>query len=120
MMAMAQFGKSTRARVFLALSLAAFAIAACDPKQTQDAVVRRAASSTVNAVMITKMAAPQAEAATQCILTNATQAEAEALARDFGVMAGTLTRANIAAILARPATQGCLSSRGVPVVQVAP
>lgn len=109
-----------KGRALVALSLGCLAVSACDPQQTQEAVVRRAASSTVNAVMITKLAAPQAEAATQCILTYATQAEAEALARDFGVMAGTLTRANIAAILARPATQGCLSSRGVPSVQVAP
>ena len=43
-------------------------------------------------------------------------AEIEALARDVGVVAGTLTKANIRTIALRPAAQACFAANDVPPV----
>ena len=93
--------------------MAVVALAACDPQAMADSVGRRAAASVVLPVMQQDMAAPEAQRATDCILRHADAAEVKALARDVGVVAGTLTEANIRAIALRPETQSCFAASGV-------
>jgi hypothetical protein len=89
-------------------------LAACDVNALGDQAKRKAAESVVQPVMNVDMPAPVAAKATDCVLDNASHAEIEALARDVGVEAGTLTIANIRKIAARPATQACFAASGVP------
>lgn len=91
-------------------------LAACSPQVMVDQVGRRAAESVVMPVMATSLPSGRAQAATTCIVQNATASEVQALARDVGVVAGTLTRSNIATIAARPETQACFAAAGVPMV----
>lgn len=99
--------------VFLAVLL----LAGCDPQALADKAVRRAAEQVVMPVVARDMPTGPAQAATGCILDAATGAETEALARDIGVEAGTLTIATIRAIAQRPAAQGCFARSGVPPLQ---
>lgn len=92
-------------------------LSACDPQQLADQVGRRAAASVVLPVVQNSMPTPVAQKATDCIVRNATAAEVQALARDVGVVAGTLTKANIRAIAIRPETAACFAANGVPPVQ---
>ncbi|RID92513.1 hypothetical protein D2N39_07685 [Gemmobacter lutimaris] len=87
--------------------------AACSPQAMADNVSARAARSVVVPVMQNYMAAPQAEAAADCVMANASPGEIRALARDVGTRAGTLTVQNVATILRRPATAECLRMRGI-------
>lgn len=85
--------------------------AACSPQTLADSMSRKAARSVVVPVMQNYMPAPRAEAAADCVMANATPAEINALARDVGVRAGSLTVQNVATILRRPATAECLRAR---------
>ncbi|MDR0810086.1 MAG: hypothetical protein LBE86_13335 [Gemmobacter sp.] len=87
--------------------------AACSPQSLADSVTRKAARSVVVPVLQNYMPAAGAEAATDCVMANASPSEINALARDVGVRAGTLTVQNVAAILRRPATADCLRARGL-------
>ena len=91
-------------------------LAACSPQDMADQVGRRAAESVVIPVMSTRMPSGLAQAATTCIVQNASAAEVQALARDVGVVAGSLTKSNIGTIAARPETQACFAAAGVPMV----
>lgn len=95
------------------LPLAVLTLAACDPQAMADSVGRRAASSVVLPVMQQGMASPEAQRATDCVVTNASADEVKALARDIGVVAGTLTKANIRTIAVRPETQACFAANGI-------
>lgn len=94
--------------------LATLFLAACDPQQVSDKVARRAAQSVVQPVINIDMPAGPAEAATDCILDQATSAEVQALARDFGVEAGSSTKARIRELALRPGAKACFAARGVP------
>jgi hypothetical protein len=92
----------------ISLILSAFALlAACDPAQMADKVGRRTAETVVQPVV-------GDGAATQCIVQNASADEVKTLMRDVGVVAGSSTKALIAAISARAPTQDCLRAAGVP------
>ncbi|MBT9247574.1 hypothetical protein KM031_13930 [Gemmobacter fulvus] len=89
------------------------ALAACNPQTVAQNINTRAARSVVVPVMQNYMTAPQAEAAADCVIANASPAELQGLARDVGVRAGTLTVQNVANILRRPATASCMRARGI-------
>lgn len=89
-------------------------ITACDTQALTDKTLRRAAESVVTPVVNRDMPAAVAETATRCILDAASKPEIEGLARDVGVEAGTLTKANICAIASRPAAAACFAAGGVP------
>lgn len=91
----------------------ALLLAACSPQTVADNVNRRAARSVVVPVLQNYMTAPQAEAAADCVIVNATPAELAALARDVGVRAGSLTVQNVVTVVRRPATGECMRARGV-------
>lgn len=90
-------------------------LCACDLAEMADKVGRRAADSVVLPVVSRSLQGPQAQAATQCIVANASAAEVQSLARDVGVEAGTSTVATIAAIASRPDTRDCLGRAGAPL-----
>ena len=92
-------------------------LAACDPQQLADQVGRRAAASVVMPVVSADMPAGPAQAATTCIVQNASAAEVQALARDVAVVAGSSTKATIRAIALRPEAQACFAASGVPPVR---
>lgn len=94
----------------------AVALAACAPQDIAAKVTDRAAESVVRAAIKGPLSEVQMDTATRCIVTNATPEERAALARDVGAYAGTLTVANIRAILARPATQACFTAAALPPV----
>lgn len=98
------------------LPLAVLALAACDPQAMADNTTRRAAADVVEAVVIREMPAAPAKAATECILQAASIEEVRALAADYGVEAGTLTKENIRNLAMRPAAQACFAASGVPPV----
>lgn len=102
---------------FVLLPAALMALAACDPQQVADQVGRRAAASVVLPVVQIDLPTPLAQKATDCIVRNATAAEVQALARDVGVVAGSLTKANVRAIALRPETEACFAANGVPPVR---
>lgn len=91
----------------------ALALAACDPAQVADKVGRRAADTVVRPIVSDYVPAGQAEAATRCIVDNASAEEVKALAQDVGVGAGSRTVANVFRIAASPAAAGCLASAGI-------
>ncbi len=98
------------------LPLAVLALSACDPQAMADNTTRRAAAEVVEAVVIREMPTAPAKAATECILQAASTEEIRALAADFGVEAGTLTKQNIRNLATRPAAQACFAASGVPPV----
>ena len=95
-------------------------LAACSPQTLADNVTDRAARSVVVNVLVNQYPRPQAETATTCVISNATPAEVEALARDVATRAGTVTVARIRAIGDRPATQACLTAQGLIPIAVVP
>lgn len=108
-----------RARHIPALSWAAAALlllAACSPQKALDQATRNAAADVVRPVISREMPAGPAAAATECVLDNASMPEIRALARDYGVEAGTQTVENIRNIALRPGARACLASRGLPQV----
>ena len=91
-------------------------LAACDPQAVADNTARRAAADVVEAVVVREMPAAPAKAAAECILQAASIEEVRALAADFGVEAGTLTKQNIRNLALRPVAQSCFAASGVPPV----
>lgn len=96
----------------------AVALTACAPQDIAAKVTDRAAESVVRAAIKGPLSEVQMDTATRCIVSNATVGERNTLARDVGAYAGTLTVANIRAILDRPATQACLAAASLPPVSV--
>jgi formaldehyde-activating enzyme involved in methanogenesis len=88
-------------------------LAACDPAATVGRVQEAAARSVLVSVAESVVPASQAETAAFCLVTHATPAEVEGLARDVGTRPGTTTYATARAIAARPQAQVCLRERGV-------
>ena len=97
-------------RIFL---IGALFLPACNPQSIADNVTGRAARSVIVNVVVNQYPRPQAEVASDCIFANASPAETEALARDVGTRAGTVTVANIRTIGNRPATMQCLTGHGL-------
>jgi hypothetical protein len=97
----------------LFLALIPVTIAACSPQDVADKVARRTAETVVRPIVDDRLAGPQADAATACVVQNASAAEIQALVRDVGVYAGTSTEATVWAIVARSETQSCLAASGV-------
>jgi hypothetical protein len=95
---------------------ALIALAACDPQVMADKTTRNLARDVVLPVVSRDMPAGPASAAAECILNAADMPEIRALARDYGVEAGTQTRENIRNIALRPAAQACFAASGVPQV----
>jgi len=103
----------TAARVAGALGLLAM-LSACDPQAAADRGARGMARQVVLPVVSHELPGPVAEAATACILDAAAAEEIRALARDYGVEAGTQTRENIRILAERPAARDCFARSGVP------
>ena len=97
----------------LLLALIPVTIAACSPQDVADKVARRTAETVVRPIVDDRLAGPQADAATACVVQNASASEIQALVRDVGVYAGTSTEATVWAIVARSETQSCLAASGV-------
>lgn len=96
------------------LSVAFLALAACDPAQMADKAGRRAAETVVRPVVGTYLSGAQADAATACIVENASAADVQLLARDIAVEAGSATVANVLRIAAQPNTLACFARSGIP------
>jgi len=99
--------------IFLLLPLG---LAACDPQAMADKTTRSMARDVVMPVVSRDLPGDVAGRAAECILDAADMPEIRALARDFGVEAGTQTRENIRNIALRPAAQTCFAASGVPPV----
>lgn len=95
----------------------AFAMAACDPQVMADKTVTNMARSVVVPVVSRDLPLAQAERASDCILGAADITEIRALARDYGVEAGSQTKENIRNIGLRPAAQNCYAASGVPALR---
>lgn len=95
------------------MALATLTLAACTPQAMTDRVNEGAARSVVLNVVVNQYPRPEADQAADCVIAHATPAEAQALARDVGTRAGTSTLATIRSIASRPATQSCVTSRGL-------
>lgn len=89
-------------------------LAGCDPQAAADSATRGMARQVVLPVVTRELPGPVAEAATACILDAAAPEEIRAIARDYGVEAGTQTRANIRILAERPAARDCFTRAGVP------
>ena len=97
--------------------IAPLALAACDPAEVMDSALKRTAYAVVYPVVNIDLPGEPARLATNCILDAANEGELQLLARDFGVEAGTSTKATIRAIALRPAAQSCFAANGVPPVR---
>lgn len=91
----------------------ALLVAACSPQQVAGDVTRAAARSVVVPVLMQQYREPEAEIAADCILTYAAPDEVQAVARDVGNRAGTLTVQNIRIMAMRPAVASCVTARGL-------
>jgi hypothetical protein len=100
-------GQTIRALAVLGL------LAACSPQQVTEDVTRAAARSVVVPVLMQQYREPEAEIVSDCILTYAAPSEVQAVARDVGNRAGTLTVQNIRIMAMRPAVASCVTSRGL-------
>ena len=89
------------------IALVFLMLAACDPQVVVDKTIARTAESVISAVTGSGVA--------NCVVDHAQPIELQVLARDVGVQAGTRTTAIIRGILARPATQSCLTRAGLTV-----
>ncbi len=105
------------ARAGLVLTLG-FTLAACDPAETADQLIRQTARSVIVPVLAETMPAPLAEAGADCIISAASSDELRGLAADFGNAAGTSTIANIAALAARPSVVNCFVTRSIPSLRI--
>lgn len=104
-----------RWRTNICLGLAVIvALAACNPQETADQLIRETARSVIVPILAQTMPAPLAEAGAECIIAVATPAELRSLAADYGKSAGTSTVANIANLAARPAALRCLTAAAIP------
>jgi hypothetical protein len=91
----------------------ALALAACSPEKLATDVTRRTAKTVVLPVVRNVAPPPADTLATECILTNASNAELNELARNVGNEAGTLTIQNIRIIAERPSTRACIAGKGL-------
>ncbi len=90
------------------------ALSACSPAGIADKLGRNAASSVVKPIVGQNLIGSQADAATRCILDNASASDVESLARDVGVEAGTSTVNTVRRIAYQPETLACLTQAGLP------
>ena len=90
------------------------ALAACDPQAMVDKVGQRTAETVVRPVVGIYLSGAQADAATSCIVENASADDVKLLARDIGVEAGSATVANVLRIAAQPNTAACFARSGIP------
>lgn len=97
----------------LLFSLSLLTLAACDPAEMTDKAARRAAETVVRPVVGDYLAGAQADAATRCIVENASAEDVRLLVRDVAVEAGSATVANVLRIAAQPNTLACFARSGV-------
>lgn len=97
----------------LALAPILVLLAACDTAELADRALSRTAETVVRPVIDDTLTGGQADAATRCIVDNATSEDLRLLVRDFGVVAGPSTVANVMAIAARPEVLACLADAGL-------
>ncbi len=97
---------------------AAILVAACDPVETADQLIRETARSVIVPVLAETMPMPQAAAGADCIISAATPDELRSLAADIGNAAGTRTVANIAALATRPQVVNCFVTKSVPSLRI--
>ncbi len=90
----------------LKMIMALLALAACDPQAIADKAVARTAEAVIAPVM--------GPLAARCIVDNGSPMELRAIARDIGVEAGSLTKANITRIARHPATAACIAASAIP------
>lgn len=95
------------------LGLVALSVWACSPAEIVTDVTRRTARTVVLPVVSAVAPAPADQLATDCIMANALPEELDALVRDVGTRAGTLTIQNVRTIATRPATQACIAGKGL-------
>lgn len=105
-----------RAAAGLTLLLAMF-VAACSPQAMADKTARSMARDVVAPVIASQVPAASQLQAADCVVNAAQMPEVRALARDYGVTAGTLTRDNIRSLALRPAAQSCFAANGIPSVR---
>ncbi|MEY3307975.1 MAG: hypothetical protein RLZZ413_2013 [Pseudomonadota bacterium] len=91
----------------------ALALAACSPDKLATDLTRRTAKTVVLPVVRNVAPPPADTLATECILSNASNAELNELARNVGNEAGTLTIQNIRTIAERPSTRACIAGKGL-------
>jgi hypothetical protein len=99
-------------------AIAVAALAACNPAAVVEDVTAGAARSVVVNLLSAQYPRPGAEAAAACVLSAATPAEVQSLARDLGTRPGTLTEATVRTAAARPAAAACLAARGLAPVRL--
>lgn len=92
-------------------------LAACSPQAMADKTIRAMAREVALPVVARDLPAEPAGRAVECILNAAQMPEIRAVARDYGVEAGTQTRENIRNIALRPAAQSCFNAQGLPQVR---
>lgn len=97
---------------------AVITLAACNPQETADQVIRQTARSVIVPVLAETMPAPLAEAGADCLIAAATPEDLRAIAADIGNTAGTSTVANIANLAARPQALRCLTAAAVPSLRL--
>lgn len=95
------------------MALGLVLLAACSPQEIADKALRRTAETVVRPVVDQGLSGAQADAATRCVVDNASFAEVQQLSRDVGVYAGTSTEAVVWSIVGRAGTQSCLAAAGV-------
>jgi len=106
-------------RLLLACAvLAPVALIACSPTDMADKVGRRAAESVVRPVVSKSLTGTMADAATRCIVDNASAEDVQLLARDVGVEAGSSTIATIRRLTGSPGPASCMAGAGVPAFTV--
>ncbi len=102
------------------LSLALIALpllAACNPQDAADQIMRKTARAVIVPVLSAEMPAPVAEKAADCIIASASPEELRAIAADIGNSAGSSTVANIRTLALRPDTITCFVQGAIPLVQ---
>ncbi|WP_023852469.1 hypothetical protein [Ponticoccus alexandrii] len=98
-----------------ALLILILGAAACSA-QSQDAIAREAARSTVNRVVVERFPGVPVQPAIDCVIDNASAQQIYALAVDT---VGGPTESSIqivSEIAARPETLSCLANRGLPAL----
>ena len=87
--------------------------AACTPQQ-QDELARDAAKQAVRPVIQERLPGVPAEAATDCVIDNATASEILSLAADAVTGPTANTVEIVSDVLSRPETLTCLATEGLP------
>lgn len=100
----------------IALILAVLALAACSPADLADKAGRRGAETVVRPIVDDYLTGLEAEAATRCIVENASAEETQLLLRDVGVYAGSATVDLVFRLAQNPGAVACMRAAGLPPI----